>query len=422
MISETLPESPWDGSAPLTWASVSCVSRGSESMTYCGEPVLSVLKIHEKVGAGTFSSVYRATLEADGCRERQFAVKRLFRTNGLTRIRDEISLLRALHGSPRMPRIEGIIRVAEQVHIVAPFYEHESFRHLIVEMTLDDMVEYMKRLLEALAVLEQNGIIHRDVKPGNFLFHRRYAEQAVLVDFGLAQRQTHAMIAHASQNVELEAGKLVIRNAPPMFYKTRQARAPRDRPPRSDLKRPIESTQSAAMDRLNEPMDQRRFRSASSGTKRSYVIPMNAPRAGTRGFRAPEVLFRSHQQSTRVDVWSAGVIFLSMLSCRYPFFRTNDDRDCLAELEQILGTAAMQEAAGACGRRVFFPYFFAPMNFRNLCERLRKKRARNYQEAGSLPDKAFDLLSRLLDPVWYRRISATEALKHPLFRREKQPA
>lgn len=43
------------------------------------------------------------------------------------------------------------------------------------------------------------------------------------------------------------------------------------------------------------------------------------PQAGSSGFRAFEVLLKCQNQSTALDIWSAGIIFLCLLSGTYPF-------------------------------------------------------------------------------------------------------
>lgn len=50
-----------------------------------------------------------------------------------------------------------------------------------------------------------------------------------------------------------------------------------------------------------------------------------------------------------VDIWSAGVIFLSLLSGRYPFFRANDDLTALAQIVSTFGSESVKVAAKACG-------------------------------------------------------------------------
>ena len=50
-----------------------------------------------------------------------------------------------------------------------------------------------------------------------------------------------------------------------------------------------------------------------------------------------------------VDIWSAGVIFLSLLSGRYPFFKANDDMMALAQMTSIIGSDEMKTAAAAYG-------------------------------------------------------------------------
>ncbi len=41
-------------------------------------------------------------------------------------------------------------------------------------------------------------------------------------------------------------------------------------------------------------------------------------RTGTKGYLAPETIFKAKVQTRAVDVWAAGVIFLSLLAKRHP--------------------------------------------------------------------------------------------------------
>lgn len=58
----------------------------------------------------------------------------------------------------------------------------ESVEQKIKNFTLDEKVEVIRKLLNMLADLHQNGIAHRDIKPANILF---YNGEFVLSDFGL---------------------------------------------------------------------------------------------------------------------------------------------------------------------------------------------------------------------------------------------
>jgi cell division control protein 7 len=98
-----------------------------------------------------------------------------------------------------------------------------------------------------------------------------------------------------------------------------------------------------------------------------------APRAGTAGFRAPEVLFRSTHQTPgmlflyistlifikaliwfkAVDVWSAGIILLSILSGCYPFFKAVDDNMAIMQLISLFGYEPVRKAAYKYGRFLF---------------------------------------------------------------------
>ena len=80
------------------------------------------------------------------------------------------------------------------------------------------------------------------------------------------------------------------------------------------------------------------------------VLP-NAKRGGTRGYRAPEVLLKSLKQGCALDIWSAGIILISILTRRLRFFESQTDFHCLAEIVHIVGVQSIRKAALRLNRR-----------------------------------------------------------------------
>ena len=68
----------------------------------------------------------------------------------------------------------------------------------------------------------------------------------------------------------------------------------------------------------------------------------------------------SLEQTPAIDIWSVGVIYLSLLSARYPVFpgpprgagKVNSDAHALAQLEAMLGRPTLQRAAHACNKQI----------------------------------------------------------------------
>lgn len=50
-----------------------------------------------------------------------------------------------------------------------------------------------------------------------------------------------------------------------------------------------------------------------------------------------------------IDMWSAGIIFLSLLSGRYPFFKASDDLTALAQIMTVRGSRETIQAARTFG-------------------------------------------------------------------------
>lgn len=64
---------------------------------------------------------------------------------------------------------------------------HDLKKHIVQrDLSLKQMIDICTQLCQGLDFLHQNHIIHRDIKPGNFLFSRD-GTRVIIVDFGLSK-------------------------------------------------------------------------------------------------------------------------------------------------------------------------------------------------------------------------------------------
>ncbi|NWS74492.1 CDC7 kinase, partial [Crotophaga sulcirostris] len=509
--------------------------------------LVNVFKIKEKIGEGTFSSVYLATAQLQIGYEEKLALKHLIPTSHPLRIAAELQCLTVAGGQDNVMGVKYCFRKNDHVVIVMPYLEHESFLDILNSLSFEEVREYMFNLFRALRRIHHFGIVHRDVKPSNFLYNRRLKEYA-LVDFGLAQgtpdtkidllKATHSedQQGSCSQNnptVALGNDVSVTVPAPKQTAQQAATKAAEKRP--SSLSKPqikqgrgkedsmqysvqrsvfgernfniysstYQENSSTKLIKQSKMMDvsSRRLvtkkkiistKTASNGTasKAASGCPSNlicdcfatdrvcsvclsrcqqvAPRAGTPGFRAPEVLTKCPTQTTAIDMWSAGIIFLSLLSGRYPFYKASDDLTALAQIMTVRGSRETIQAAKTFGKSVLCTQVVPAQNLRTLCERLRGTNSSCERAPGEapskavsesalpaaankprpealgkqlqplpssqegdcalevkaaepegwdqVPDEAYDLLDKLLDLNPATRITAREALLHPFFK------
>ena len=218
------------------------------------------------------------------------------------RIQNELELLHVLRGYNSICPLITAFRYQDQVVAILPHFRHQDFRLFYRQLTPHHIKTYFRSLFTALAAVHRHGIIHRDIKPTNFLYDVE-RKQGVLVDFGLAEREgtdsSHCICSDtpALQKQKVKASRAWGQPAPTGYPKN----------------------------------DQRASRRAN--------------RAGTRGFRAPEVLLKCTSQTTKIDIWSAGVILLTILAQRFPFFNSADDIEAIIEIASIFGQRRMRHCA-----------------------------------------------------------------------------
>ncbi|KAI7904404.1 kinase-like domain-containing protein [Cokeromyces recurvatus] len=334
----------------------------------------------DRTGSGTFSKVYKAkdllkdqyvdwTKDLDqlnGINQDYVAIKLIMDTSSPARMASEIKCLQELRSSAGITPLITAFRNDSTLFIVLPFIECDHFDEFFTSMTVADIKCYIKKLLVGLQSTHAKGIMHRDVKPGNFLYNTK-TKDGYLADFGLAQKVDPQPKIHAVNSIL-----------------------------------------------SNESINQ----NGEAGYFMNDTRPsIQADRSGTRGFRAPEVLLRYKYQTTAVDIWAVGVILLSFLSGRYPFFEPEDDADALVELAHLFGLKKLTEFTNFYGLTMRTNIPTIPeeeLDLATFCQEINQNGIKKWEQKEY--HQAVDLMKKCLELIHTKRPTASEALNHPFLK------
>lgn len=340
----------------------------------CFPTLSSNYRLLDKIGEGTFSTVYKAvalggviklgseiwtspplkrkrsssstaTLDSVATRlhaKRKnpiVALKLIYVTSSPGRIHNELKLLFLLSGNLHVAPLLDVLRYQDQVLAIMPYYQHADYRDFYRDLPIKGVKKYMWELMHALAFIHSKDVIHRDLKPTNFLYDP-FKGKGVLVDFGLAEK-VDPTVAAALTGVPLAPAPTGLKS----------------------LSCPCLNKERHGLSRIT-----RRHNIKAAYPKQDQRPPRRANRAGTRGFRAPEVLFKCTNQLTKLDVWSAGIIGLSFITRKFPLFNSPDDIDAVLELVLIFGLDKLQQCAElhGCGLDISLPHISSSKTSGNL--------------------------------------------------------
>ncbi|QRV87926.1 cell division control protein 7 [Ceratobasidium sp. AG-Ba] len=371
--------------------------------TSAGYADYSLLAASKSYPSSKIPSQYTPAFQSKG--KYLVAIKRIYVTSSPQRIANEIELMESTRGCRHVSQLITAFRDEDQVVCVMPYHPSEDFRDYFQELPIPALQTYFRHLFRALRDVHARDIIHRDVKPANFLFDPKGGPDrtgwGVLCDFGLAQR------------VESQERTQCLHSAPT-----------REHPHGQRLKQSVHDAETIKRKMLGV---RKRADGPSSniGYKTDDLRPrVKANRAGTRGFRAPEVLFKCESQTVALDIWSAGIILLAFLSGKFPLFNSNDDTEALAEIAAIVGRDRMERCA-RLHNRTFLCNIPSALDSNLRWSELAKKLNPSLYDPPAdtsegdrkrhkaLIDEALNLLEQCLALDATKRITAQAALHHP---------
>lgn len=112
-------------------------------------------------------------------------------------------------------------------------------------------------------------------------------------------------------------------------------------------------------------------------------------------------------------MWSVGVILLTLLGRRFPFFNSADDIDAMVEMSSIFGTRRMKTAAAMHGQ--IFETTIPTIGEKGYSWEKLVKWSSCVEDLTESEQQATGLLAGLMELDPSKRLSAEEALRHQFF-------
>ncbi|KAG4393534.1 hypothetical protein GLYMA_03G109300v4 [Glycine max] len=152
-------------------------------------PSFEAFTIEEEEGSGGYGTVYRAQRTTDG---KRVAIKCPHTNAHKNHVNNERSMLERFGGKNYIIRYEGSFKNGNSDCFVLEHVHHDRPEVLKKEIDIVQLQWYGYCMFRALYCLHKEGVVHRDIKPGNFLFSRKLSK-GYLIDFNLAMdlKQKH---------------------------------------------------------------------------------------------------------------------------------------------------------------------------------------------------------------------------------------
>ena len=174
---------------------VGLIARGMGELTlkrFNVGDVLDGFELKARLGSGSWGQVFWATRSYDGQKKALKIMHPELSQNWdvLDRFKSEIDTLKnKLPVHPNLVQIDKAVHCATQEcwYIVMECVDGPTLDQYLADngaLSANQVISLFQPVVEALGIAHANGIVHRDIKPGNIVF--RKPDELVLIDFGLA--------------------------------------------------------------------------------------------------------------------------------------------------------------------------------------------------------------------------------------------
>lgn len=175
-------------------------------------------KIIEKLSEGSFGSIYKGKHERT---DELVAIKTEPKDAQLNSLKHEAKIYQYLSGIKGIPSLKWFGYDSKSTFLVLPLYS-ESLKvrkKRLKKIPMEDIYKIGKSILQTLKEIHNQGMVHCDLKPDNFLLNDDNIEQIYIIDFGFTRRfNPEDKKSHSSIGTPTYMSRRVHQKIEPKFF------------------------------------------------------------------------------------------------------------------------------------------------------------------------------------------------------------
>ena len=143
-------------------------------------------KILNKIGSGTFGTIYKG----QNIRTNEYVAIKIEKiSDKLKLLKNETKIYQYLIGCKGIPNVKWFGKDEINYYMVINLlgYSLEELKNKITNFSLSLVLKIGIKIILILMTIHEKGLVHRDIKPDNFLFEQSDYNNLYLIDFGLCK-------------------------------------------------------------------------------------------------------------------------------------------------------------------------------------------------------------------------------------------